>query len=50
MEKLSKIIASQLEEVIKLYDPVIGSLSDKQKKELENFKKCKSILSDRIRD
>ena len=50
MEKLSEIIASELEEVIKLYDPVIGSLSDQQKKELENFKKCKSILSDRIRD
>lgn len=29
MEKLSEIIASELDEVIKLYDPVIGSLSDR---------------------
>ena len=38
MEKLSEIIASELDEVIKLYDPVINSLSDKQRRELENFK------------
>lgn len=50
MEKLSEIIASGLDEVIKLYDPVINSLSDKQRRELENFKKCKLILSNKIRD
>ena len=50
MEKLRELIASELDEVIAAYDPLVGKLTESQKQDLERFKRCRQILIDKVRD